>query len=308
MSSSDTQASQQGHSQTRLLIAISEHHEHMLGVTFISHFLRSRENVAVELFFLLPPRKTTLHGPYGTIMGQGEMDEDIFQMHLKRGEKAVNEAREKLLEQGFVQNLIETRFKTPNDALQWNVLDEVNKGRFHAVVLGHRGRTWLERALEGDVNMGEELLHASCLAPLWICNEPREQSRDVLLCLDGSEMGWRMTQHVGAMLRMEQRHRVVMLRVQRENPANAEPPETIFAKGAEILRHEGVADERLATKVVQENNIPKAIINEATEGNFAVVAAGRHGVGQGGLSNLFMGSVTEKLFHKLQHAALWVQC
>jgi len=294
--------------ERRLLVAVSEHKEHMLGLQFIGNFLHSRNNVSIELFFLLPPKQTTMRGPYGTIMGQGQMEENIYKIHLERGKEAVKEAREKLLQEGFPEQMIQEKLKRPEDAAHWNMLEEVKLGRFEAIVLGNRGRSWLERVLEGDVDLGEELLHASCITPLWICAEPRPQARDVLLCLDGSDMSWKMAHHVGQMVRHEEKHRVVMLRVKRENPASGETPEALFTRGAEILHDAGLTDQRIDSKVVESGDVSKAIMEEAAAGDFAVVAAGRHGAGTSLLHNEFMGSVTEKLFRKMRHATLWVQC
>lgn len=303
-----TLQSQSNTTQRRLLVAVSEHKEHMLGLQFLSSFFHSRDNISIELFFLLPPKHTTKRGPYGTIMGKGQMDEEIFKLHLERGKQAVQEAKGRLLESGFAGHHIVEKLKRPEDAMHWNMLEEVKQGQFEAIVLGNRGRSWLERVLEGDADLGEELLHTSCPTPLWICAEPRPEAKDVLLCLDGSEMSWRMARHVAQMARHEHKQRVVMLRVKRDNPAGKETPESLFAKGSELLREAGFAEERIASRVVENNDVTQAILQEAETGNYAVVATGRHGAGTSLLRNEFMGSVTEKLFRKMRQGALWVQC
>lgn len=294
--------------ERRLLVAVSEHKEHLLGIRFMSGFFQSGTEVLVELIFLLPPRTGTLHGPYGTIMGQGSMDESIFAMHVERGREALEEARNRLVQEGFHKDRIKIRLTAPRDALHREMLERVVQGEFDAIVMGNRGRGWLERALEGEVDIGEELMRGSCRVPLWICAEPRPQAQNVLLCLDGSEMAYAMAGHVGDMLRCQERHKVTLLRVKRDTPAGTLTPEEIFARGREILKHAGVADRRMDAKIVVDNDVVQAIMDEVEACNYAVVATGRKGVGSGMIDRIFMGSVTEKLFRKMRQGALWVLC
>ena len=292
----------------KFLVAVSEQREHLLGLRFLSSFLQSRKGVNLELFFLLPPQKTVKHGPYGTIMGKATMDETTFEIHVKRGHEAVAEARKQLVKEGFPEENVKAKFASPEEAKHWNMLHEVQHGHFEAIVLGNRGRGWLERVLEGDIDLGEELLHYSCMVPLWVCSAPRKDAAHVLLCLDGSDTAYHMATHTGKILYHEPQHNVTMLRVQRENPASDKTPQEIFAKGRELLMAQGLQPERISEKIVHDNDIARAIMQEADANNFAVVAAGRHGIGRGSLENIFLGSVTENLFRKMNQGALWVMC
>ncbi len=296
------------HAERRFLVAVSEHKEHLQGIRFMSGFFQSRTGVLVELVFLLPPRTGTLRGPYGTIMGLGSMDESIFAMHVERGRRAVEEATRLLIQEGFGADAVRVELTSPKDALNRDMLERVLQGQFDAIVMGNRGRGWLERALEGEVDIGEELMRGSCRVPLWICATPRPGAGNVLLCLDGSEMAYAMARHVGAMLRAEVWHTVTLLRVKRDTPASPYSPEEILEQGREILRQAGIADQRIEAKIVVHNDVVQAIMHKAEVGNYAVVATGRQGAGAGMIRRVFMGSVTEKLFRTMQQGSLWVLC
>lgn len=292
----------------KLLITISEQKEHLLGLQFVSRFLRKRDLLTLELFYMLPLHNAPQLGLYGTPMHKSKMEPSIYEMHLERAAEAIKEARQKLIGFGFAADQIGEKYEPPSHKDDWSILDEVNRGHFDAVIVGNRGRSWLESALGGDVDLGDELLHASCAAPLWICAKPVDNAANVLLCLDGSDMSFRMTQHVGRMLQNEPAHNVTLFRVKRSNPASTMTPEEIFAQGTQILTETGLSNDRINSLIVENSDVVQAIIDEAEKSNYAVIAAGRSGSGKGLLEKVFMGSVTEKIFKKLKERALWVQC
>ena len=78
------------------------------------------------------------------------------------------------------------------------------------------------------------------------------------------------------------------------------------SKGKRHLTDNAFSEEMIKTKAVEAGNVVKAILKEAEQGKFAVVATGRTGKGQGFLKNLFMGLASSDLFNELEKAALWV--
>jgi len=58
--------------------------------------------------------------------------------------------------------------------------------------------------------------------------------------------------------------------------------------------------------VIEARSIADTILREAEEGQYVAVATGRTGIGQGLLKSIFIGSVSNTLFHELKGAALWL--
>ena len=74
----------------------------------------------------------------------------------------------------------------------------------------------------------------------------------------------------------------------------------------EALSDNGFPEDLISTRLVEASDVTKAILREAEQGQYAVVGVGRTGAGQGRIKKLFMGSVSDTLFHELEGAALWI--
>lgn len=293
--------------ERRLLMALSDEGEYMHGISFVSHFFGDKENLGFTLFHLLPPPSSKMHG-YRAIHAEGKMEESIYAMHETRGREALALASSRLRQSGFTKEQIDKKNEPVTVSQVWDIMEEARRGEYDAIVLGNRGRSWLDRFLEGGTPITDEMLQRSCYVPIWLCAHPLPTSKNVLLCLDGSESAYRMVDHVGSMLGPSTMHKVTMLRVKRDNPAGPRDPMQIFDRAGKMLAAAGIPNTKIDTKVAYNNDVADAILSEAEAGDFAVIAAGRSGSGTGLLRKIFMGSVTEKVLKKLNNRALWVRC
>ncbi|MBG0775204.1 MAG: universal stress protein [Desulfovibrionaceae bacterium] len=291
-----------------ILITVGEEPQHLYAARFAAHFFQEVPNVRFTLLGVLPPEETEIRGFYRTVVGTGQMDEDVRKLHTDRRREALETARRLLMSGGAGKGDINVRLRTQRTSMVLDIIDEAALGGYDACALGNRGRTWLDDMLEGTENITKEIIERSCGIPLWLCRTPAPSGRDVLLCVDGSEPANRMARHVGRILGSSGAHRVTILRVRREGAANPEEPEITFAAARALLEAEGVPPHTITTRVVEDNDPARAILNEAEYGRFAVVAAGRGGAGGGLLRRLFMGSVSHALYNRLTDAALWVCC
>lgn len=291
-----------GHS---LLVAISDNPEYLFGVRFLTRFFAAPGKHNYELFHVAPPAKGQRLGPYGALMGTEEMDPAVKQAYLDKAAGSFAKARELLLGAGCAEDNISAKTQFQELSRIVDILNEAEDGGRDAVVLGHRVRGWLEETLEGRDVTGVKLVKEHLPVPVWFCEPVGDKRKDVLVCVDGSELGYRMTGHVARMILREE-HRVSLLRVKREGAAGPADPELIFDRCFEILDGENFPIQRVDTMIIEENNVAQAILDAAEMGRFAVVASGHSGAGRERRGQLLGGSVAMSLFKHLKGASLWV--
>ncbi|MGE4297769.1 MAG: universal stress protein [Desulfovibrionaceae bacterium] len=292
----------------RLLLTVSENASHLYSVRFVSQFFSNTDKIDLTLLYITPPKTTPMVGPKGIRSGDMPMDEETIALREQQGMDGMNAARTILGASGHDLNALNANIRPQQVSKVWDIINEGVTGRYDAIILGNRGRSRLDDILEGRVNVNREILENSCRAPLWICSEVASDARNVLLCVDGSDAAYRMTEHVGDMLSIAPDQKVTLMRVTRESSIGPSDPHRIFTICMELLRKRGVSEDRISTKAVWDNDVVGTILREAHHGGYAVVAAGRTGVGGGLMQSLFMGSVAKALFRKLSGAALWVRC
>ena len=95
-------------------------------------------------------------------------------------------------------------------------------------------------------------------------------------------------------------------RKREKSDTGRENVESILGKSREHLMNKEIPEEMIKTKIVEVGNVTKTINREANQGQYAAVAVGRTGAGQGLLKSIFMGSVTDTLFRVIEKASLWI--
>jgi nucleotide-binding universal stress UspA family protein len=218
-----------------------------------------------------------------------------------KGQKAVEEAKGGLVKWGFKEDRITTKVQFRMLSKADDIIQEGSQGLYDAVVLGRRGLSRLEEAF--DESVSSDILKKNYDFPLWLCRVPDTDRRNVLICVDGSEPAYRITDHVGFILSNEENHRVTLFRVKKDLQDRI--TDEIFEQARQHLQKNGFTDELIDTKVAEGKNPAKAILKEAETGEYAVVAAGWTGRGKGVLNRLFSGSNSYTLFRELERTVLW---
>ena len=177
-------------------------------------------------------------------------------------------------------------------------------GLYDAVVLGHRGMSWIEEAF--DESTSKKILSEKFNFPVWICRKTEEERKNVLICVDGSDKSYRITDHVGYMLSQEKSHEVTLVLVKKAGQIAEENFAGIMSKAKEHLSANGFPENRITTKIIDQGSVKKAILKEADKGRFAAVAVGQTGAGRGFFEKIFTGSLCNDLVKDLENAALWI--
>ena len=293
--------------ERHLLVTVSEDTAHQYGLRFVGSFLHGRETLKVTLFYVAPLPPQAYGKPDFLAPEHADLSDRSGEA---RGRRALDKAAKALAAMGLPPERIRTRFQYRNYSTAHDILTEAQHGLYDAVVLGHRGVSSLEQFWNPSV--GRTLLDTAVALPLWVCRRPDYTHRHVLLCVDGSGPCLCMVDHVGFMLAQEDGHHVTLFVVQSPSQSNGSNGEDqaatshIFGLARKTLLDNGLPAERIQTKAVTSPDTAAAILEEAREGRYAVVAMGRTGRSHGFLKRIFLGSVSTTVFSGLENAVLWI--
>ena len=286
--------------ERHLLVTVSEQQRVMHAVRFVGHFFSSKTDMKITLFYTAPTPPAVWEGERtAESLSRAEHQAASYR---KKGEKALEAAKKELCQLGLRSDQVNTKLQIRKYSKVLDIIQEGGKGLYDALVLGRRGLSWLEQSF--DESVSKSIFDKQVQFPIWICRNPDLDRRNVLLCVDGSEAAYRMVDHVGFMLGQESEQEVSLFTVLRKGVPPAGGEDTT-SKSLEMLESAGFPRDRVRVRDVQAVSVSKAILKEAEEGRFSVVALGRTGTGRGFLKKVFMGSVSETLFHQLEGAALW---
>ncbi|NJB68073.1 nucleotide-binding universal stress UspA family protein [Desulfobaculum xiamenense] len=286
-----------------LLVTVSGEESAMHGIRFILHFFRNVENLKLTLFYTAPrPPAVWEHEKNFESLDEFQR---LSRKAEAKGRRALEEARRFVCSLQFGEEQVDAKFMFRQLSTAMDILQEGEKGLYDAVVLGRRGLTRLELLAEDSVS--KEIIGHESIAPMWICRWPEKHRQHVLLCLDGSDASYRMADHVGFMLADEPEHYIRLMRVVPSGTRTHRETDDIFSRATEILAANGVPESRIRIAVREGTPPWRAIMEEAEDGMYAVVALGRTGSGGGLFKRLFMGSTSVNLMRELVGAVLWVR-
>ncbi len=283
------------------LLSVSDDKTFFWGARFLADFMRNKEDVEVTIYYSIATQMLRNSMPsYAERLEMTKTEE----RRAQKGQVILNQARDFLAGLGFNEDNLHLKLGLHNQSTAYDILNEVERGLYDAIVLGRRGLGRLEEFVQCSVS--RDLLALKGTAPIWICREPVQGRRHVLACVDDSEQSDRMIDHVGFVLEDEPEHEVTLLNVYDPNSEDRMFAEEIFAKSRELMAENGFPLERVHSRIVESYSPAKAILRVVSSGNYAVVAAGRKGEDHGLMHNLFMGSVSSTLFRQVKGAALWL--
>ena len=288
--------------EKHLLLTVSEQLGTIYSVRFAGQFFSNKKDLKLTLLYIAP-KPVAVWEEEGTHDSTLQVEKQA-KLYEKKGHAALEAARKELLKVGFDHKQIHTKLQIRKFSKVMDIIQEGEKGLYDAVVLGPRGLSWLERAFDDSVS--RSLLEKKANFPIWLCRKPDVDRKNVLLCVDGSEPALRMVDHVGFILAKEPLHGITLFVVTKKGATLKKSEDRIISGSKEALSDNGFPEDMISTRLVEASDVTKAILREARQGRYAVVGVGRTGAGQGRIKKLFMGSVSDTLFHELEGAALWI--
>jgi hypothetical protein len=286
--------------QKKLLVTVSDEISYLHGVRFVGSFFMNKQAVSVTLFYVAP-RADIAGGGQGA--GRHEIDKQAAEASRKKGHAALDAARKMLLDRGFPVENITSQFIYRQFGTIKDIIREARSGQYDAVILGRRGYMIFESVF--GMSMTKEILDQNIETPIWICRNPEESRRNVLLCVDGSDSSLRMVDHAGFMLKDENEHSVTLFHV---DSGEGQDREAIFNEARKVLLDNWISNGRVKSVASASTvtNVAKTILDEAQAGAYAVVGVGRAGIHKGRLKEWLVGSRTMKVLETIEKASLWV--
>lgn len=284
--------------ERHFLLTVSDQQSSFCGARFLGYFFTNKEDLRITLYYTAPkPAAVWKDEQTRETEDQAKAQAERFKA---KGLEAIDAAKTTLCRMGFPEEMIETKLTFRKRTKVKDIISEGMEGRYDAVVLGRRGLSWLEEVFSDSVS--KELMETPVHFPIWFCRKPRESSKNVLICLDGSDPAYRMVDHAGFVLAKQPDQEITLFVVNDGKQFSGDEAETLFYKAEGLLLDNGFPEDRIKTKIADDSNISRAIIKELDEGGYGTVALGRGDPDRG----FFMGSVCEKLFREVEQTAMWI--
>jgi nucleotide-binding universal stress UspA family protein len=283
-----------------LLVTISEQEKNLHACRFVADYFTRKEDLDITLFYTAP--RTSAGWDEEASPQDGVRRAAQQKEYEIKGRQAVEAARRLLTSRGFPDSRISSKVQVRKISKVLDIIREGKQGLYDAVVLGRRGLSWLEQAFDESVT--GEFLKTRVDFPVWVCRKPEPGRKNALVCVDGSDAGFRVTDHVGFMLADQEDQEITLMTVVKSLSAAGDGGDALFGACRRRLETTGFPEGRTRFKLVESGNAAKAILREAEQARFGVVAVGRTGLGKG--RGLFMGSVSSTLFKELERACLWM--
>lgn len=286
--------------EKHFLLAIGDDQSSFQAGRFVEHFFHYKHAVQLTLVFV-GPQLPDIPLDSEDVFEKQKIIGDWKRKQEQKARELLDKGRSLVVQAGFPEKNVNARFVFSQFGSARDLIQECAKGLFDALVLGRRGLSRFEELFVGSVT--KTIINEELSFPIWVCQRPERGRKNVLLAVDGSEPCVQIADHVGFVIADQPDHAVTMVHV-----AKAETDEiqrdAVFESAFRALLDNGVARERIQSKVLAGSSPAQTLLDEAHQGRYAVVAVGRTGVSAAGLFS--MGSVSRALLSRLDKAALWV--
>ncbi len=279
------------------LIAVSDQKSALNGVRFVGDFFVDKSQIKATLFYSTPkaPLLSDSEKSLSTVTLQKHQEEKL----LAKGEAAVQNAGRLLIQKGFLKENLIYKARTQVFSKVADIIQEGEKGAYDAVVLGRRGISMIEEAF--DESVSSRLFKEKISFPLWLCNAPDGNRKDVLLYLDGSEASFTMADHVGFILAASNRHCIDILA-----PDSVVSDSSLMGRYTQTLAKNGLDTGRIRKRTTASGHPAKDILKLVEKTPYASVAVGKAPGEETLLSRLFKGVVCSILFREMKLSSLWL--
>ena len=286
--------------EKHFLATISSEADHLFGVRFICSFFKQMSENRVTLLHIcrLDDEKKVLASMWDS------PDDSNTGLIPPGAQKSIQKAKRLLNDYKMPVSQVLAKSVAEKYGKVKDILTESARGHYDAIVLGRRVSYALQWMFErpADETFQAMIREHSCVSPLWICPDMDPGRKNVLLCIDGSENGYRAVDHVGYILSSQDQHKIILLHV--ENSVGTECVE-YFRRAGEILHGHCINAKRITQKVIWNSSVSGAILSEIKNGDFAAVAIGMGGQRKGKGNARIASTTTAKLLSKLEKTSLW---
>jgi hypothetical protein len=281
----------------KLLFTVSDDPNMFNGLRFLCRFFQNKDRFQLTLLCMAAPDST-----YCRWRVENPLQEDAAQASKEDNnwKRAQDEALRMLSWEGFKPECITVKSSSNMLCRIEDIEYEIGNDSYDAVIMGRRGLNRLRDFTQKSLS--HRLFERHPDVPMLLCRKPDLNRKNVLLCVDGSESAFNMARFVASMLHGEA-HLVTLCNITKDTCNERDKSVSIFNRCEEIMQQEGFEASRLRHMIYPADFAPRAILDNANWGKFAVVAVGTTSNTR---KNMLFGSVSSFLFTELTDAVLWV--
>jgi len=281
----------------KLLLTVSDDPNMFNGLRFLCRFFQNKDRFQLTLLCMAAPDSNYCRWRNGNTAdesgsGVAEMDSNW--------KLAQDEAVRMLQWDGFKPERIQIKSASSMLCRIEDIEDEIGNDSYDALVMGRRGLNRLKDFTQQSLS--HKLFKRHPDIPMILCRKPDLNRKNVLLCLDGSESAFSMARFVATKLKGES-HMVTLCNIIKDTSYERDKSIAIFKRGEEIMSEEGFDSNMLRHMIYPSDYAPRAILENANWGKYAVVAVGSTANGR---KKLLQDSVSNFLFTELTDSVLWV--
>jgi len=281
----------------KLLFTVSDDPNMFNGLRFLCRFFQNKNRFDLTLLCMASPDSTYCRWRAGKDQPDPAAEHPGMDSNWRL---AREEAMRMLQWDGFHADRIQIKSTSSMICRIEDIEDEIGSEAHDAVVMGRRGLNRLKDFT--SKSLSRRLFERQPEIPMILCRKPDLNRRNVLLCVDGSESAYDMSRFVASMLDGES-HLVTLCNITKDTADERDKSVAIFNRCEEIMVREGFDPARLRHMIYPSDYAPRAILDNANWGKFAVVAVGTTSNAR---KNLLFGSVSSFLFTELTDSVLWV--
>lgn len=286
--------------EQHFLATISNEIDNLFGVRFICSFFSEMSEKRVTLIHIC--RSDTVKKSLTSVW---DNPNDIGSALIPpEAKKSIQKAQKLLSDCKVPIDHVVTKTVAEKYGKVKDILAESARGHYDAIVLGKRASYTLQWMFDrpSDETFQAMIKENTCVSPLWICPDAASGRKNVLLCIDGSENGYRAVDHVGYILSSQKQHKITILYV--ENSVGIDCVK-YFERAVSILLSHRIDAKNINQSLVWGSSVSGTILSESQKGNYAAVAIGLGAQRQGKKSGKMAGATTMKLISKLEKTSLW---
>lgn len=281
----------------RLLFTVSDDPNVFNGLRFLCRFFQNKSRFDLTLLCMASPDSNYCRWR----AGNGQVKPAAEQPGMDSNWRLAREEAMRMLEwDGFHSGRIQVKSASSMLCRIEDIEAEIGSEPYDAVVMGRRGLNRLKDFTQKSLSC--RLFERQPEIPMILCRKPDLNRRNVLLCVDGSESSYSMARFVATMLAGES-HLVTLCNIIKDTSDERDGSMAVFKRCEEIMCGEGFDARRLRHMIYPSDYAPRAILDNANWGKFAVVAVGTTANAR---KNLLFGSVSSFLFTELTDSVLWV--
>lgn len=281
----------------KLLFTISDDPNMFNGLRFLCRFFQNKDRFKLTLLCMAAPDSNFCRWRNGNSVGKSGARAAELDSNWKL---AQDEALRMLQWDGFKPERIEIKSASSMLCRIEDIEDEIGNDSYDAVVIGRRGLNRLKDFTQKSLS--HRLFERHPDIPMILCRKPDLNRKNVMLCLDGSESAFNMARFVATKLKGES-HLVTMCNIIKDTSYERDKSVAIFKQGEEIMSEEGFDSNMLRHMIYPSDYVPRAILDNANWGKYAVVAVGSTANAR---KKLLSDSVSSFLFTELTDSVLWV--